>query len=181
MLSHHNNPWTLINFTAYFGDSWPTCTACMLLLRRYWSYAVHVECQFHYQLVVCFTVWLNTLASPLCSPYPPSFSGNHFTVLLVSLETMGLMRFQMALNFWSFSAHLHGAEIKRMCHRAQFCQWLPPLSCGLILKFELPVARFPYFPSSTLIFTDHFMFSQLSEWFQQLPWNRKLISGPSKF
>lgn len=94
---------------------------------------------------------------------------------------MGLMRFQMALNFWSFSAHLHGAEIKRMCHRAQFCQWLPPLSCGLILKFELPVARFPYFPSSTLIFTEHFMFSQLSEWFQQLPWNQKLISGPSKF
>lgn len=83
MLSHHNNPWTLINFTAYFGDSWPTCTACVLLLGSYSSYAAHVECQFHYQLVV----WLNTLASPLCSPYPPSFSGNHFTVLLVSLET----------------------------------------------------------------------------------------------
>lgn len=78
MLSHHNNPWTLINFTAYFGDSWPTCTACVLLLGSYSSYAAHVECQFHYQLVV----WLNTLASPLCSPYPPSFS-----VLLVSLET----------------------------------------------------------------------------------------------
>lgn len=90
-----------------------------------------------------------------------------------------LVRFQMALNFWSFSAHLYGAEIKRMWHQAQFCQWFPPLSCGLILKFELSVARFPYFPSSTLIFTEHFMFSQLSEWFQRLPRNWKLISGSS--
>lgn len=123
-------------------------------------------------------VWLNTLTRPLLTL--PSFLLGEPRHCIVFFGDMGLMRFQMALNFWSFSAHLHGAEMKRMCYWAQFCQWLPPLSCGLILKFELPVARFPYFPSSALIFTEHFMFSKLSEWFQRLPRNWKLISCPSE-
>lgn len=111
-------------------------------------------------LLHCFT---ELLGQPSLLTLPSFLLGEPRHCNACFFGDVGLVRFRAALNSFSFSAHLHGAEIKRMCHQAQFCQWFPPLSCGLILKFELLVARFPYFPSSTLFFTEHFMFSQLSE------------------